>query len=381
MANLQLNANEEIIDRWRVVYLKPYGLFNWNCISCDGYIYVTNQRILFDSLSSGLFTLELSLSELTEFWTSKIYFVPNVTVCNKDGETFKFSGFKTKKLVDWLQQLGIPRWTKEKGRKRKEKGRKRKEKDRTREEQDRSRKKKTSMLSRIMDVVGVLFILLMFMGGVPTGWLYDLGVGTGTEQGQKPGPGVHTIESIEEAYEFFWEEDPVPATVDSTVFVRCPLMRLRDTGAEKGTSHEYQELNYPITPGQSALTFLLSGAAYNSYYLVQLEDGSYLCVFFDDYLMLQKVLGGEIDLPVGYVRSCTSFEHSVLYDMAKECDYDVDVTVVLDMYRDGKCPSLLDKVLRLIFAIAIVASIKLVLDKRKKKNADLEWDHTRSSDI
>ncbi len=251
------------------------------------------------------------------------------------------------------------------------------------------------MLSRIMNIVGVLFILWMVMGGVPTGWLYDLGVGTGTEQGQKPGSGVQTIESKEEARKFFFEEDPVPATVEGTVFVRCPLIRLRDTGA-KGTyqnwnriSHsihtttvdEYQDLDYPITPLQKTLTFLLSGASYNSYYLVQLEDGSYLCVFFDDYLMLQKVLGGEIDLPVGYVRSCTSFEHSVLYDMAKECDYDVDVTVVLDMYRDGKCPRFLDAGLRFLFAIAIVASIKLVLDKRKKKNADLEWDHTRSSDI
>ncbi len=242
-----------------------------------------------------------------------------------------------------------------------------------------SRKNKTSILPRIMNIVGVLFILWMVMGGVPTGWLYDLGVGTGTEQGQKPGSGVQTIESKEEARKFFFEEDPVPATVEGTVFVRCPLIRLRDTGA-KGTyqnwnriSHsihhskvtEYRKLDYPITPAQKAFTFLFAGASYNSYYLVQLEDGSYLCVFFDDYLMLQKVLSGEVELPVGYVRGSTRSEYNMLYEMAK--DYDVDHTLVLDMYRDGKGPLLLDKGLRLLFAITIVVSVEIVLDKRKEK--------------
>lgn len=363
MASLQLNTNEEIIDSWLVVYWEPYGLFNYS--NWDGHIYLTNQRVFFDPLIPGLFTLELPLSEITRFWTSKIFFVPAVTIQNKDGETFKFSGFKTKKLVGWLEQLGIPKLTQEKGRKRKE--------------QDRSKKKKTPMLSRIMNVVGVLFILWMAMGGVPTGWLYDLGVGTGTEQGQKPGPGVQTIESKEEAREFFFEEDPVPATVEGTVFVQCPLMRLRDTSA-KGNyqswnriSHsidhskvtEYRKLDYPITPAQKAFTFLFAGASYNSYYLIQLEDGSYLCAFFDDYLMLQKVLGGEVELPVGYIRSSTRTEYPMLYEMAEE--YDVDPTLVLDMYRDGKGPWLLDKGLRLLFAVTIVVSVEQVLNKRKEK--------------
>ena len=250
-----------------------------------------------------------------------------------------------------------------------------------------SRTKKATVLSKIKSVTGVLFILWMVMGGIPTGWLYDLGVGTGTEQGQKPGPGVQTIESKEEARAFFFEENPVPATVEGTVFVRCPLMRLRDTSAE-GTYQnwnsisrtrrsfeidEYQELDYPITPFQTALTFLLSGASYNSYYLVQLEDGSYLCVFFDDYLMLQKVLGGEVELPVGYVRGSTRYEYKMLYEMAE--NYDVDFTLVLDMYRDGKGPWLLDKGLRLGVAIlllvvgsVIVGGVKKAVRSKEKLN-------------
>ena len=107
MASLQLNENEKIIDKLLVVYLEPYGLFNYS--NWDGHIYLTNQKIFFAPLMFDLFTLELPLSELTRFWTSKIFFVPAVTVQNKDGETFQFSGFKTKKMVVWLQQIGIPK--------------------------------------------------------------------------------------------------------------------------------------------------------------------------------------------------------------------------------------------------------------------------------
>ena len=240
-------------------------------------------------------------------------------------------------------------------------------------------KKKITISLLIKNVAGVLFIFWVVLGGIPTGWLYDLGVGTGTEQGQWPAPGVQTIESQEEAFAYFFEENPVPATVAGTFFVRCPLMRLRDTSAEgthqnwnriSRTIHtfevdEYQKLDYPITTFETVLTFLFSGASYNSYYLVQLEDGSYLCVFFDDYLMLQKVLGGEVELPVGYVRGSTREECQMLYEMAE--NYDVDFTVVLDMYRNGKGPWFLDKGLRLIFAIAIVVCVEKILDKWKEK--------------
>lgn len=365
MSELQINAGEILIDSGMVVYWEPRGLFNYS--TWDGYIYITDQRVIFQPIVSGIFTLEFPVSELIEFWTSKHFFIPAVTICNKNAETFRFSGFKTKKLVDWLEQQGVPKSGKRKAKKR---------------GTNTSGKKGSAVLSKLGNAAGVLFILWMVMGGIPTGWLYDLGVGAGTEQGQKPGPGVQTIESKEEAREFFYEEDPVPATVAGTVFVRCPLMRLRDTSAEgdyqnwnsiSRTRHNfridgYQELDYPITPVQKVLTFLLAGASYNSYYLVQLDDGSYLCVFFDDYLMLQKVLGGEVELPVGYVRGSTRTEYVMLYEMAK--DYDVDFTLVLDMYRDGKGFWLLDKGLRLMFAVVIVVCIESMLDKRKEKMQD-----------
>lgn len=105
MAVLQPNANEKIIDSWMVVYWEPWGLFDH--ITCSGYVYATNQRVFFNSLVSG-FTLEIPLEEITGFWTSKYFFVPVVTICSKNSKTFRFSGFKTKKLVDWLQEINIP---------------------------------------------------------------------------------------------------------------------------------------------------------------------------------------------------------------------------------------------------------------------------------
>ena len=105
MANLQFNEDEPLIGSGMVVYWEPYGLFNYSTWS--GYIYVTNQRIVFQPLISDIFTLELPLPELTAFWSSKHFFIPGVTLCNKNTETFRFTGFKTKKLIGWLEQLGI----------------------------------------------------------------------------------------------------------------------------------------------------------------------------------------------------------------------------------------------------------------------------------
>ena len=45
--------------------------------------------------------------------------------------------------------------------------------------------KKHSPLSILKIVCGIAFGFWLMMGA-PTGWIYDLGVGTGTEQGQMP---------------------------------------------------------------------------------------------------------------------------------------------------------------------------------------------------
>ncbi len=238
-------------------------------------------------------------------------------------------------------------------------------------------KKKVTVGTVMTVIVGVLFSFWMVMGAFPTGWLYDLGVGTGTQQGQRPGSEVRAIERKEDAREFF--SGQIPATVTGEVFVQCPLMRLRDSdeeGLHRSWNHisrtkrgveitEYYELDYPITPLQKVITFFSGAASYNPYYLVQLEDGSYLCAFFDDYHMLQNIMGGEVELPTGYVRGSTGDEYQMLYEMAK--DYDVDPTLVLDMYRDGKGPWMLDKGLRLVLAVAIVMGAVVGARKLKSK--------------
>lgn len=238
-------------------------------------------------------------------------------------------------------------------------------------------KKKVSIDKVVVSIVGFLIAFWMVMGAFPTGWLYDLGVGTGTKQGQKPSADVQTIKSKDDAREFFSEN--VPATVTGKVFVQCPLMRLRDSneeGLHRSWNHisrtkrsvnytEYYELSYPITPLQKVITFFSAASSYNPYYLIQLEDGSYLCAFFDDYHMLQKITQGEVELPTGYIRGSTGSEYQMLYKMAE--DYDVDPTLVLDMYRDGKGLWMLDKGLRLALVVVIGVGAIIVAGKLKAK--------------
>ena len=205
--------------------------------------------------------------------------------------------------------------------------------------------------------VGAVLVLAV-MAALPTGWLYDLWAGTGTGQGQRPGEGVEPLRRQEDVERFFLSR--TPATVPGGELAACPLARLRDVGQEGvHTSSryggrrsvyvsEYVTADDPI-PTWQRLSQGAIGGFYNRYYLMELGDNSWLCVYFDDYLALT----GTDTYPTGYVRYTTTEERRMLNRMAE--DYDVDPVYVLDMYRHGKVNWMLDVVLRL--AVCLVASV------------------------
>ena len=208
-------------------------------------------------------------------------------------------------------------------------------------------------------------LALWLMLAAPTGWLYDLWAGTGTGQGQRPGEGVQQLRRQEDVSSFFYAQ--TPATVTGGELVACPLARLRDA-AQEGTHYhrsygakravsvsEYIYADYPLPPWQRMLQGL-AGGYYNRYYLTELEDGSWLCMYFDDYLTLT---GGD-EYPTGYLRYTTTEERRVLNQM--QADYDLDTVYVLDMYRHGKVSWMLDVLLRL--AVLAVVGV-LALSARK----------------
>ena len=228
--------------------------------------------------------------------------------------------------------------------------------------------------SKVLKVFKIILFGILSMGimlSAPTGWIYDLWAGTGTGQGQKPGESVRTIESREETAASF--SDQVPATISGGRLVACPLMRLRDVEAagthytgKRGsrrqvTISEYIAGNYPLSPLQRFFQGIVSGS-YNRYHLTELEDGSYLCVYFDDYLNLT----GTDHYPVGYVRSATTQERRMLEQMA--ADYDVDAEYVLDMYRHGKVSWVTDMLLRFGVLVVLITIITVVWDSIKKRS-------------
>lgn len=211
-------------------------------------------------------------------------------------------------------------------------------------------------------------LALWMMLAAPTGWLYDLWAGTGTEQGQRPGEGVQQLQRQEDVEAFFWAG--TPATITGGELVACPLARLRDAEQEGTHYHrsygakraayvsEYIFANYPLSPWQRTLQGLVGGF-YNRYYLTELEDGSWLCVYFDDYLTLTG--GGEY--PTGYIRYTTTEERRVLNQM--QADYDLDTVYVLDMYRHGKVSWMLDAALR--FSVLVVGIVLVTTVQRNWK--------------
>ena len=218
-----------------------------------------------------------------------------------------------------------------------------------------------------------VFLSLWVIMGAPTGWIYDLGVGAGTKQGQTPNQYVSTIHTQSEVEDFFFQD--IPATVPKDGLIQCPLLRLRDpeyAGEHKDARKrvvvisEYSTMDYPIHPVRKLLMSLFAAGSYNGYYLAPLEDGSYVCVYFDDYLLLQS--GG--DLHTGYVRYATTEEKIMLHEMAE--DYEVDPVYVLDMYRHGKVNWMLDYAIRFVVVIAAGVIVMTVLSWGKKAARNME---------
>ena len=219
-------------------------------------------------------------------------------------------------------------------------------------------------------------LALWLMLAAPTGWLYDLWAGTGTGQGQRPGEGVQQLRRQEDVSSCFYAQ--TPATVTGGDLVACPLARLRDVGQEGVHTHhnngvkrtvrvsEYIYADYPLPPFQRFVQGLVGGY-YNRYYLTELADGSWLCVYFDDYLAWT-----EVDTyPTGYVRYTTTEERRMLNRMAE--DYDVNPAYVLDMYQHGKINWMLDVLLRLAVCVAaavIVWGIKKAVSKCRLPTRD-----------
>lgn len=163
---------------------------------------------------------------------------------------------------------------------------------------------KHSIHTIIRNIVCAALALLVVLA-LPTGWLYDLWAGTGTEQGQRPSGDVQMLQRQEEIETFFLGS--TPTTISGGELVACPLARLRDVSQE-GVHHrshrkrsvyisEYIFADYPLSLWERMLQGVIGGGSYNRYYLMELGDNSWLCVYFDDYL----VLTGTDAYPTGYI--------------------------------------------------------------------------------
>ena len=232
-----------------------------------------------------------------------------------------------------------------------------------------------SLAAVLRNTICAALVLLVLLAA-PTGWLYDLRAGEGTGQGQRPSADVQRLRRQEDIETCFLNS--TPATVDGGELAACPLARLRDVGQAGVHTHhnsgvkrsvsvsEYIYADYPLPPFQRFVQGLVGGY-YNRYYLAELEDGSWLCVYFDDYLAWT----GADTYPTGYVRYTTTEERRMLNRMAG--DYEVDPIYVLDMYQHGKVNWMLDVLLRLAVCVAaavIVWGIKRAVSKCRLPTRD-----------
>ena len=109
---------------------------------------------------------------------------------------------------------------------------------------------------------------------------------------------------------------------------------------------------------------IISSGTYNRYYLIELTDGYWICVYFDDYLAL---IGAD-NYPTGYIRYTTTAERNMLNKMSQY--YNVDTVYMLDMYQYGKVNGIFDIVLRFIIFVIVLTLVLTVQDFCKKQKVE-----------
>ncbi len=228
-----------------------------------------------------------------------------------------------------------------------------------------------SVIDALKYVLWVIFGLGVLFA-TPTGWVYDLWAGEGTQQGQRAAEETARILGQEDVEAFFLAQ--TPATVGDGELEACPLARLRDVEQEgvhyyrRGSGRratyvsEYISADYPLSFGTRLFQTLVGGCFYNRYYLTRLADDTWLCIYFDDYMVLTGAA-----YPVGYVRYTTTQERRMLEEMA--ADYDLDSVYVLDMYRHGKAGWTGDVLLRFALLFVVVFIVVTVQGMWKKRTS------------
>lgn len=246
-------------------------------------------------------------------------------------------------------------------------------------------KRKLPTPGKILQTALEIAVFLWIMCALPTGWLYDMAAGTGTGQGQRPDEAVARLRVQADVREFAQAE--TAAAVSGDVLVRCPLLRLRDVNMEgehvyrrNGAVHSQYIPEYVVPAGGplGTLARFFGGGMYNRYHLLELEDGSWLCVYFDDYLLAESFLGGQVSFPTGYVRRTTGEEQRMIRGLSTE--YPADPDYILDMYRHGKMAWWLDALLRFVLVIAALVLFQAAAEQVRRAREDARAKDTRARD-
>ncbi|NBI09821.1 hypothetical protein D1641_07300 [Colidextribacter sp. OB.20] len=325
-------------------------------------VYVTDQRVFCAHFPTGMENFNWPLEELRGYQRGTRLKFPSVTILTRDGGQFEFCCVQAKQLAQWLRQAGLP------------------EVDIDSIVPPMTREEKVCRLpGRIaFYLLAILSLLVVF--ALPTSWVYDLGLKAGTEQGQRPGASVQTVQTREDIHALILAN--APATVSPEGLIPCPLARLRDGEQSnrrihyspgRRSSRTFQGFDdYRVLPRDpnvlDRLWQLLWGGTYNSgYYLKPLEDGTYLCVYLDDCAFL---FGEPEELYTGKLRSVDAPEEARMLHAMEAAGYDLDTSFILDMYRHGKVNEFADIAMRgglWLAGVFLVSFVSVSITDRKKQ--------------
>lgn len=223
-------------------------------------------------------------------------------------------------------------------------------------------------LTKCLTVLLAVFLALwVLLGAFPAGWIYALLPDGGTECAI-PTPTVITSQAqLEEFHAGNGSNLPIQLT--GTQFIQCPLMGVQDPDLSKDRrvlgGYRWSipgaiSLEGVPAPIQAFLRLFLLDGFYTPYYLLELQDGSYVCVFPDGRILNRPPQ--EVEL-IAYVRRAGSAaEADMLARMSEE--YAVNTSLIADMTIYAEHPPWTSVLILRLVSLAVFLVLASILGTR-----------------
>jgi hypothetical protein len=177
--------------------------------------------------------------------------------------------------------------------------------------------------------------------------------------GKQSGEGIPVLTSSYELNDSTYSYNDY-ITVEPKSIMPLGVYRLKDSGQSRSASISYsgrRRIYESEIPLYTDSPFITDRYRYNQYYLIELQDGTYIVSYLDDYYAKKIMRGKKITFPMGRKDTVIGTEKSLLKEALEEIEeYDIsEFEYILCLAHDKHYNNtrILDFIIRIFLGIII----------------------------